>query len=527
MRFLIKLNVAIVFLFSAYNNIHGQTSTELWGMTTFGGNGFGVIFKTDGDGENMQCVYKFGGAAVKNSNYTNLYETPYEERLNMINPGDSSGPSVLYEINLDDLPITSLSDLSGTEDGTLPYGSLVQGTNGKLYGMTKMGGQYNYGVIFEFNPDSLTYKSISFDNAGIVGRTPSGSLIKASNQKLYGMTASGGMANYGVIFEYDPQTNSYSGIFDFVNSAGGKTPESSLLEVNEKLYGMTKYGGTNNCGILFEYDPASSVFIKLHDFTTSSGSSPYGSLIEASDGKLYGLTKSGGSHGSGTLFEFDLSDSTYTKKIDFDETNTGSEPSGSLIQGSNGKLYGLTLAGGQNGMGVLFEYDINNSIISNKFNFDGTSHGSYPNGSLMQAANGKMYGLTNRGGNSDLGVMFEYDPATETVIKKYDFSDSDGKSPMYCQLIEINIPIGVQELTTDHNKIIIYPNPASDKVIIEIENPGMNNFSFMNSNGVILKSGSTSGLKSICIDIHGYNPGAYFINIRNQNGSQTKQLIIE
>ena len=43
-----------------------------------------------------------------------------------------------------------------------------------------------------------------------------------------------------------------------------------------------------------------------------------GSLIQASDGKLYGMTSHGGSNGYGVIFSFDPSTSTYTKLKDFD-----------------------------------------------------------------------------------------------------------------------------------------------------------------------------------------------------------------
>jgi len=47
--------------------------------------------------------------------------------------------------------------------------------------------------------------------------------------------------------------------------------------------------------------------------------------MQASNGKLYGMTSSGGSNNSGVLFEFDPATGTYTKKLDFDGSN-GSRP---------------------------------------------------------------------------------------------------------------------------------------------------------------------------------------------------------
>jgi uncharacterized repeat protein (TIGR03803 family) len=83
----------------------------------------------------------------------------------------------------------------------------------------------------------------------------------------------------------------------------------------------------------------------LKDFDGANGAIPQGSLMQASDGKLYGMTSYGGSSVAGDIFSFDPSTSTYTKLKDFDGIN-GRNPWGSLIEASDGKLYGMTYAGG-------------------------------------------------------------------------------------------------------------------------------------------------------------------------------------
>ena len=65
----------------------------------------------------------------------------------------------------------------------------------------------------------------------------------------------------------------------------------------------------------------SSTYTKLKDFDNTNGANPYGSLMQASDGKLYGMTSYGGSGSYGVIFSYDPSSSTYTKLMDFDGTN--------------------------------------------------------------------------------------------------------------------------------------------------------------------------------------------------------------
>ena len=60
---------------------------------------------------------------------------------------------------------------------------------------------------------------------------------------------------------------------------------------------MTSAGGANNDGVIFQYNLSTSTYTKLIDFTGTSGAAiganPYGSLIQASDGNLYGMTYAG------------------------------------------------------------------------------------------------------------------------------------------------------------------------------------------------------------------------------------------
>jgi uncharacterized repeat protein (TIGR03803 family) len=56
--------------------------------------------------------------------------------------------------------------------------------------------------------------------------------------------------------------------------------------------------------------------------------------MQASDGKLYGMTSEGGSDGLGILFQFDPVTNLYAKKIDFSRSN-GAYPRSTLIEISN------------------------------------------------------------------------------------------------------------------------------------------------------------------------------------------------
>ncbi|MBM3436016.1 MAG: hypothetical protein FJY07_07370, partial [Bacteroidetes bacterium] len=204
--------------------------------------------------------------------------------------------------------------------------------------------------------------------------------IKTTAQtEFWDMTNLGGNGS-GIIYKTDDGGNSQSVEYSFGDNPGSGPQYVRLCEAaNGKLYGMTSGGGATGSGVLFEYDPDAGTFVKMLDFGgTARGSSPQGRLIEATTGKLYGMTSSGGTNSYGVLFEYDYTSSTFTKKLDFDGTATGRNPYGGLVLASNGMLYGMTRIGGSSNLGVIFEYDYSTSTFTKKFDFDGTTNGSYP-----------------------------------------------------------------------------------------------------------------------------------------------------
>jgi uncharacterized repeat protein (TIGR03803 family) len=267
--------------------------------------------------------------------------------------------------------------------------------------------------------------------------SPQGSLIQASNGKLYGMTVVGGSLGVGVIFSFDPLTSTYSKEMDFDKSIGG-VPHGSLIQASDgKLYGMTEAGGTKDRGVIFSFDPSTSIYTKLLDFDNINGAAPLGSLIQASDGKLYGMTNRGGINDKGVIFSIDPSTSAFARLKDLDVTN-GSSPVGSLMQATDGKLYGMTYDGGSFGYGVIFSYNPLAASYSNLHDFVYTD-GANPQGNLMQSVNGKLYGMTNSGGSAYAGVIVFFDPATSTYTKLKDFEGINGAKPYLGSVfIEVN-----------------------------------------------------------------------------------------
>jgi uncharacterized repeat protein (TIGR03803 family) len=458
---------------------------NLIGMTSGGeSHHAGIIFEWDPSTNEYIKEFEFDGNESGAGPIGSLLKAKNGKYYGVARSGGQFDAGVIFEWNADSNKYTKLFDF---QDEWSPSGSLIQADNGKLYGMTWYGGQYGMGVIYEIDPVTGCFtKKIDFNGADN-GKYPKGSLIQTSSGKLYGVTSNGGVNGHsegeqgwitdGVLFEWDPGSNILTKKFDFKFGANGYQPDGTLLTAcGEKLYGRTSYGGgPNNLGVLFEFDPATDSLTKKHDFDeyklnamivtdsctilgvaykgssgafvewdplsntftdklkflmAENGVLPVGHLITAENKKLYGMTHSGGIYSSGVIFEWNPASGAYSKKYDFEGSDNGETPEGSLVQTNNGKLYGMTHYGGEYSRGVLFEWDPVTGVFNKKVDFNGEDMGGYPNGSLMQAQNGKLFGTTPSGGEPDewgqtKGVIFEWDPLTAIFAKKVNLDGAE------------------------------------------------------------------------------------------------------
>lgn len=410
--------------------------TAMMGMTASGGDEFGVIYQISPNGSNQSVVHTFEGISGAFPYYTHLCQASNGKLYGMASQGGQKQLGVLFEYDLNSGAYVRKLEFNGANNGSNPRGSLIAASNGKLYGMTNQGGANNFGVIFEYTPgsDSVVVKW-HFDGSN--GRNPFGNLLQASNGKLYGMTYQGGNSNDGVLFEYNLANDSFYKRLDFDGTNYGRNPFGSLMQAsNGLLYALTYQGGSNNLGILFSYDISTQTFTNLHNFTgTNTGSNPYSTLLQANDGHLYAMTYLGGSNNLGTLFQYDISGNVLTKQLDFNGSNNGRNPFGNLILGTNGNLYGEVPYGGNANAGLIFEYQTGSNTFTKLLDLPGGVNGRQPFGSLFQASNQLLYGMTYQGGINNSGVLFEYNVATNVYAKKVDFASAVNGSNPYGNLM--------------------------------------------------------------------------------------------
>ena len=151
-----------------------------------------------------------------------------------------------------------------------------------------------------------------------------------------------------VFFEWDPVADTFSPKFMLTDAQEGLSSGGELLQApNGKLYGMTSMGGSEDEGVLYEWDPFTDTYTKKLDFNgIEKGSFPGGSLVISDDNKLLGFTTRGGTYDSGVLFEWGIDSETYVKKADFNVGENGSLPLGSLVALNKPKALGTTVEEG-------------------------------------------------------------------------------------------------------------------------------------------------------------------------------------
>lgn len=354
-----------------------------------------------------------------------------------------------------------------------PFGALLLGSDGNLYGTSNEGGigSLDDGSVFEVTP-SGTERVIYTFLGGADGAGVEAGLTAGSGGVLYGATDYGGGASAcnggcGTVYELVPNGSNYSEriLYAFQGGSDGATPIASVLvDGSGNIWGASHSGGggpctsTTNvtgCGTVFELTPNGSSYTErvVHAFQGGSdGAYPADSLIMDGSGRLYGTTQFGG----GT--SCDISPNPQGCGIVFAITPTGREVvlyhfrggsadgntprSALLFLKKAQRLVGTTVHGGStgcggSGCGTVFELTRGSREYTEKllYSFGGYSgDGISPSdqNGVVADAHGDIFGTTVSGGSSfGRGAVFELSPSgpgyTEKIV--HSFEGGDGAYP--------------------------------------------------------------------------------------------------
>ena len=311
-------------------------------------------------------------------------------------------------------------------DGVAPNG-LVQATAGDLYGTTSRGGVNGYGTVFKITPSGTLTTLYSFCSQGVYpyctdGDQPSAGLVQAANGDLYGTTGFGGAAAYGTVFKITPG-GTLTTLHSFYGGTDGHEPAGLVQAASRDLYGTTLLGGADRTGTVFKITPTGAL-TTLYSFCSQNGCtdgfSPNAGLVQATNGDFYGTTADGGANGEGTVFKITPSGTLTTLYSFCSSTNCreGSFPEAGLVQATDGDLYGTT-HGSANNNGTVFKITPSGTLTT-LYSFcsqSGCTDGQYPQAGLVQDTNGDFYGTTTGGGTGGNGTVFRLSVGLGPFVK--------------------------------------------------------------------------------------------------------------
>ncbi len=391
------------------------------GVTEYGGaSGFGTLFTISETGT-FNKVHDF--------NYTNDGSNPVT-RITLADDGAAYGVcasggaadfGTLFVLSSG--IVTNIHDFSLPLNGASPRG-LTSGESA-FFGTTESGGTANNGVIFTTQINGQTTKLHSFESA-IEGRSPNGDLTVMDDGDFIGTTRFGGLDDSGTIFSVSPD-GSFNLLYTFASSNDGRYPYSAPAQHSDgNLYGTTVAGGSFDDGVVYQLDADLNYTVLYEFFSYYDGAAPEASLTEGDDGKLYGLTTTGGMYNAGTLFEFDPDAGTPVMLHQFDPDNEGGTPKASLILHSDGALYGATSQGAIGG-GAVFRYSAA-SGFELLHALDPATDGSAVESALAESTDGMLFGFATQGGQYDQGTAFKYD-VTNGFAAVYHFQSPEATAP--------------------------------------------------------------------------------------------------
>lgn len=325
----------------------------LYGMTPYGGvSNWGVVYSVDPASSNYTTLHAFQGLdgrtplGTLTHDGTNLY--------GMTCRGGSNDVGVVFRMATNGTGYTVLHHFDGSNpnDGANPWGTPVWDEN-MLYGLTYGGGRTNNGTVFSVNTDGSGFTNLHrFVGPYDDGEHPKSDLLLDSG-RLYGTTCQGGTNDKGTVFALDTDGGNYTVLYAFTGAAGdAQFPGGDLIKQGDYLYG-TAIGGADNAGVVFciPTNGGTMNFMWYFSGSAADGASPYASLVEH-DTKVYGVTRYGGSNSVGVLFSLGGAQTNqYMWPMD-----TG-EPIGDLVAVGDA-FYGTTLRGGVSNNGVLFAFEM-------------------------------------------------------------------------------------------------------------------------------------------------------------------------
>jgi uncharacterized repeat protein (TIGR03803 family)/surface protein len=275
----------------------------------------------------------------------------------------------------------------------------------------------------------------------------------------------------------------------------------------------------------------SAQYTRLHNFAISpDGHSPQYSTLLSDGTFLYGMTENGGLTNDGTIYKIMLNGTGYVKLFDFNSTTTGNNPQGSLITDGT-FLYGMTRASGANNFGTIFKIMPDGTGFTKLLDFNGAGNGRSPYGDLTYDGT-YLYGMTFAGGvngPTGSGVIFKLLPDGTGYVKLHDFATGpNGRLPYGNLLYDGTFFYGMTSYggTMDAGVVFkIKPDGTGFTKLLDFDGPnGARPYGSLISDGTFLYGATPSGGTSNFGNIFKIRPdGSGYSNLLNFGSTPGQQ----
>ncbi len=355
---------------------------SVYGMTYTGGvNGNGVIYRFDLESRRYTVLHTFGALDAHGTNQDGahpgvaLTRGPEDIFYGMTSDGGPHGTGTIFKITASGKftvlhAFSALDSNLHNEDGAKPLRTVVIGSDGNLYGTTRLGGQYtcgprasgcgvawvmtgsgNFGVLHQFRPTE----------------GHAASLLQAKDGFFYGCAVwPFAAAGSGTLYKMAPSGNHFEVLYRFsAVDATGKNADGTncyepLIETKPGVfYGTTPAGGPNGTGVVFSFESVNRDLDIVHAFGALNsagdnldGASPFARLTRGPDGWMYSTASYGGTFGNGVVFRV-RGDHRYEVLHTFSAVNPasgsnadGATPDYGVILDEEDSLIGIANSGG-------------------------------------------------------------------------------------------------------------------------------------------------------------------------------------
>jgi len=271
-------------------------------------------------------------------------------------------------------------------NGSLPYGaaptSLIEGTDGFLYGTTLVDGANGLGTVFKLSKTGTIQDLHDFCSALTCSDGAYPAFIQqALDGKFYGATGPSGFPA-DVLFRIS-STGTFKVLhtFDTKSQPDGGGAFGLLQAPDGIFYSTTVAGAQNNpFNSVFSFNPTTSAYKILHGFIFPNYASS--NLAQTANGELFGLKT------NSLLYQI----STAGKYRQIGVLSSTQYLDGEILFASDGNLWGNFQGGDCSDQGMVFAATTAGSVLHN-ITFDCNTVGQQL-GPMIQAADGKFYGTT-------------------------------------------------------------------------------------------------------------------------------------